>query len=149
VSGYGWRAVVGWEGVYEVSSRGEVRSAARVLRGWINGGGYPTVSLCLPGRRQNIGVHILVLEAFIGPRPGGLQACHADDVKTNNAVENLRWDTPSANTYDRIANGLHVQARKTHCPAGHPYDYRDAGGTRRCRTCNAANNRRYRERRAA
>jgi len=46
-------------------------------------------------------VHILVLEAFVGPRPDGLVGCHKDDNTTNNAVENLYWGSESQNTHDR------------------------------------------------
>lgn len=50
-------------------------------------------------------VHHLVLEAFVGPRPNGMEACHTDDDFSNNALSNLRWDTPSSNVADRIRNG--------------------------------------------
>jgi hypothetical protein len=49
-------------------------------------------------------VHHLVLEAFVGPRPDGQVGCHFDDDPRNNRVENLRWDTSSANALDRVRN---------------------------------------------
>lgn len=63
--------------------------------------GYRIVSL----RGCMCHVHHLVLEAFIGPRPPGLQACHNDGNKLNNAVTNLRWDTCKANAADRVRHG--------------------------------------------
>ena len=54
-------------------------------------------------------------------------------------VDNLRWDTRSANVLDQVRHGTHVQARKTHCPRNHPYDeqntYRNNQGRRECRAC--------------
>lgn len=51
-------------------------------------------------------VHKLVLWAFVGPRPAGLQACHFPDRDpANNRPENLRWDTPKANAADRVKHG--------------------------------------------
>jgi hypothetical protein len=51
------------------------------------------------------GVHRLVLEAFVGPCPAGMEACHNNGVRTDNRLENLRWDTRSANCRDRIRHG--------------------------------------------
>lgn len=50
-------------------------------------------------------VHHLVLEAFIGRCPEGMYACHNNDIKTDNCLSNLRWDTPEANWGDRFRNG--------------------------------------------
>ncbi len=57
----------------------------------------------------------LVLEAFIGPRPPGMQACHRDDRPDNNRLKNLRWDTPKSNAADRDRNG------GTHCGEKHHF----------------------------
>ena len=50
-------------------------------------------------------VHCLVLETFIGLCPKGMQACHNNGIKTDNRLENLRWDTHSNNQRDRIKHG--------------------------------------------
>lgn len=50
-------------------------------------------------------VQRLVLLAFVGPCPEGMQCCHDDGNKTNNRVGNLRWDTPKANAADRDKHG--------------------------------------------
>ena len=67
------------------------------------------------------------------------EVCHDDSNASNNVVDNLRWDTRSANVLDQVRHGTHVQARKTHCPRNHPYDeqntYRNNQGRRECRAC--------------
>jgi hypothetical protein len=112
-----WRAVVGLEGKYEVSSLGQVRSldcmvvrrlgkpfyrASRILKGNLTGGpGYRTVNI----GGGNKYVHRLVLEAFAGPRPEGSEACHCNGIRTDNRRENLRWDSAQANQMDRVSHG--------------------------------------------
>lgn len=83
---------------YEVSSQGRVYSCRRhrILKPYLVNG-YARVKM--PDRARK--VHQLVLEAFIGPRPEGFEACHYDGDKQNNRLMNLRWDTPAANRDDR------------------------------------------------
>lgn len=154
VGGEEWRPVVGWEGLYEVSSYGRVRSLDRVVyrsvgrqtfKGrilkprWNKRSKYLYVQLVARPRQQSRTVHTVVLEAFVGPRPPGMVACHFNDLFTHNYVENLRWDTASANTYDKVRNGNHPMAKKTHCKHGHPFDEENTGfdrnGHRICRSC--------------
>ncbi len=54
--------------------------------------------------RTYIKVARLVLLAFVGPCPNGKECCHADDVQTNNRLDNLRWDTREANRVDGLNN---------------------------------------------
>jgi len=132
-----WLPVVGYEGFYEVSDQGDVRSLDRlvrvgadsrrlspgkILKGTAVKGGYLTVQLCKKGSVSRRYIHQLVLEAFIGPRPTGLDSCHNDGDCTNNGVTNLRWDTRSENALDRVKHGTHYQKIKTLCPRSHPYD---------------------------
>jgi hypothetical protein len=49
---------------------------------------------------KNYLIHRLVLEAFVGPCPPGMEGCHLDDDPENNRLDNLRWDTPEANRED-------------------------------------------------
>lgn len=73
-----------------------------------NKAGYLRVHLKLPdtNKRKKFCIHILVLLAFIGPKPSSLhQACHNDDIKTNIFLNNLRWDTPKENQQDSVRNG--------------------------------------------
>ncbi len=53
-------------------------------------------------------VHVLVLNAFVGPKPDGLECRHLDDNKAHNHLTNLKWDTRSRNMLDRIINGILV-----------------------------------------
>lgn len=126
-----WRPVIGWEGRYQVSSRGEIRSVDRIvtdytgatrtfkgrkLKAYAKDSGHLQVTL--PDRRK-YKVHHLVLEAFVGPRPDGLVGCHNDGDATNNNASNLRWDTQVENMRDMIKHGAHANTHKTHCPRGH------------------------------
>jgi hypothetical protein len=134
-----WRPVPGSPG-YEVSDRGRVRSPRVMLRQGPIGSGHLAVQIPRNGKRRTVYVHALVLEAFIGPRPRGQECRHLDDDKTNNTVGNLRWGTRSENTLDKVRNGRHPMASKTHCVNGHEYTaattyINPRDGHRRCRIC--------------
>jgi hypothetical protein len=65
------------------------------------------------GKRVAKLVHVLVLEAFVSPRPAGMYACHANGDPADNRLENLRWDTHAANTEDARQHGtLPIGSRK-------------------------------------
>ena len=149
-----WLPVVGFEGSYEVSDRGRVRSLDRIssqgiqLRGQVlklhpvSDRGYLKADLYRAGRAAQRLVHRIVLEAFAGPCPEGMEGCHNDGDTSNNAVENLRWDTHSENNFDIVRHGNHHHARKTHCKRGHLLEAPNlcggasaARGWRRCRAC--------------
>jgi hypothetical protein len=102
-----WKQVVGYKGRYEISDQGRLRSLLfrghakiQIMKISTNYSGYRVVSLGAKPKKQ-FRLHCLVLEAFIGPRPEGKQGCHGDNNKDNNALSNLRWDTPSGNMKDR------------------------------------------------
>jgi len=111
-----WKAVVGFEGRYEVSDQGRIRSLSRVvpcfggtrvirerlLRPKVGAYGRLEISL---GKGVSRRVHNLVLAAFVGPRPDRMQACHWDGDAGNNRLANLRWDTPSGNAADKSRHG--------------------------------------------
>lgn len=162
-----WRPIPGWDEFYEVSGLGRVRTIER--RAWCPRGagfwrtvpakvlkplparGYYRVALCRDGRREWRLVHHLVLLAFVGPRPDGLEACHYDDDPANNNLGNLRWDTRSANHLDRTRNGGNPNALKTHCPQGHTLAdaYINPNGSRKCRPCAIARAVAYKQKRKA
>ncbi len=120
-----WREVVRYEGFYRVSDKGRVKSLAREVftvdkkgreRTRISPGkmlkqhpinnitDHLKVGLCKNGKTEEIQVHRLVLEAFIGPCPTGMESCHNNDQADDNRVNNLRWDTRSNNTFDKYKN---------------------------------------------
>ena len=145
-----WLPVSGWD-YYEVSSLGQVRSTDRVVpakngstavrRGKVlspaTHRGYLAVRLRNASRDRTVKVHTLVLEAFVGPKPDGLEARHLNGNSTDNRADNLVWGTRSENNLDRVAHGTHQHAIKQTCPKGHEYDYIDPKGGRRCKTCRA------------
>jgi hypothetical protein len=153
-----WLPVVGWELEYEVSNEGHVRSLDRVIavrNRWgtvthrrhkafllkpVKSGqrGYLAVQLGGKRRGERRYVHHLMLEAFVGPRPPGLQGLHYDDNVLNNMLGNLRWDTLSANQLDCVRNGNHSMARRNQCVNGHEYTLENTiqrGRARICRQC--------------
>lgn len=102
-----WLPVVGFEGLYEVSDFGRVRSASgRVLQLHSKPCGYIAARLYHKGKKFPRTVHRLVLSAFNRiPGPGD-QANHIDCCKSNNRLENLEWCTARENRMHAIANGL-------------------------------------------
>lgn len=97
-----WKDILGYEGLYQVSSYGRVRSLdrydrmnhflkGRILKLYTRKGGYLFVQLHLNGKGKNYLVHRLVAIAFI-PNPDNLpEVNHLDEDKTNNRVENLEF----------------------------------------------------------
>lgn len=152
-----WLSVVGWEDRYKVSDLGRVRSLdrrvvdvsgrrTRVFRGIIlsqtvMASGYKMVHLCsVESGSVSRYVHHLVLEAFIGPRPEGMEGCHGLQGPGDNNVTNVRWDSHQENMLDIIRHGNHYWKNRVTCAHGHvlggpniaPYAEK---GTRRCWAC--------------
>jgi hypothetical protein len=75
----------------------------RELKPQTNGRGYHLVFLA--GRKTSSKVHHLILEAFIGPRPNGMQCRHLDGNRSNNRLDNLAWGTPRENIHDSFRHG--------------------------------------------
>lgn len=94
---------------YEVSDMGRVRSnigSRKIIRASVDSRGRHRIELrARPNKPRKFFVATLVLEAFVGPRPDGLVACHEDDDPYNNVLSNLRWDTQSSNIADSWRNG--------------------------------------------
>ena len=99
-----WRPIKGFEGYYEVSNRGRVKSLKRkyrtkeiILRPGINSRGYPMVMLCKNTYQQTIKVHKLVWEAF-GEKLKGEIVDHIDGNTLNSSIENLQKLSQRENT---------------------------------------------------
>lgn len=128
-----WKPVVGYEGHYEVSNLGNVRSVDRTVvyktgqtRHYKGrtlklkpSHGYWRVELSRNSKPTCFQVHRLVLSAFVGPLPEGKEVCHNNGNPGDNRLENLRYGTKSENNLDRVKHGTHQETRKTHCPRGH------------------------------
>ena len=152
-----WKVINGYPG-YEVSNCGEVRNiiSGRVLKPWLNSG-YPMVELFSYGYKKRFLVHRLVAFVFLDdPSDGQSQVNHKDGLKTNNHADNLEWVTPAENMQHAHRTNLmrmpsgdeHWCRSKTHCKHGHrftPDNTYEWNGTRICKTCNAARQRKYRE----
>lgn len=113
-----WKSVVGYEGLYEVSDEGQVRSRDRTIKGGAQVRGrilrqlvhhknrYCSVQLCRDGKATRTQVHRIVAQAFI-PNPLNLPMVnHCDKIRTNNRVSNLEWVTRQENI-DHAADVIH------------------------------------------
>ena len=151
-----WKDVPGFEGYYQVSSLGRVRSRDRLVprkglsrfiqsKGSLkkpvvsNAEGHLKVHLYREGRAYQKLVHRLVLEAFKGPPPPGKPfGLHGDGDPTNNNVSNLRWGNQSENLQDAILHGTwrNGTSHSDRCKRGHLFDLPPGSGAPRvCRVC--------------
>ena len=141
-----WKPVVGYEELYEVSNTGKVWSIRKekTLSPAKNTSGHLYVRLHKGDKGKKKYIHRLVLEAFVGACPEGMETRHLDGNPANNRIDNLIWGTCSDNNFDIVRHGRHRNARKTHCPRGHEL-FREnlkesdrKRGIRRCLSCERA-----------
>lgn len=117
-----WKPINNYEGLYEVSSLGRVRSIPRVVRHSLGKiltipgrirktppgtNGYPVVSLSKNGVVRAFFVHHLVFRAFRGEPPEGMHIRHRDGNSSDCRLSNLRIGTPKQNAADRKLHGTH------------------------------------------
>ena len=95
-----WKPVPGYEGAYDVSNEGQVRSLATgcILRPQHNSWGYGRVTLYKEGKARRLFVHRIVATVFIEQEKGCNVVNHLDFNVRNNAAWNLEWTTPKGNT---------------------------------------------------
>lgn len=160
-----WRDIPGWDELYQVSNLGRVRSLDRVVnysdgrvrhfKGKILKSRYipeskyrlpyERVDLVSQGKKETTYVHRLVMLAFVGPCPEGMEIDHTDNNPKNNQLVNLRYVTPKENNAkkvlfgtsmaDKVANGTHPQSDTTHCPRGHKLEAPNLVPNRKGRSC--------------
>lgn len=115
-----WTDIPGWEGLYQASIWGRVRSIDRIVQHRKNGPtlyrgkvltakasdkGYLVVVLSRGGKTITKNVHSLVTQTFLGPLPEGQYVCHENGRRDDPALWNLRHDTPSGNALDMHRHG--------------------------------------------
>ena len=108
-----WKKISGWER-YSVSDYGRVRNdeTGRVRKPGQSRVGRRRVILHRDGYTQSFLVYRLVLTAFVGPCPAGMEACHNDGNPANDRLENLRWDTRESNEADKLKHGTHSRGER-------------------------------------
>lgn len=114
--------VVGWDG-YLISDQGKLYSCRtngkphpgrwKQIRANPNKDGYPEVKLWRGGKSKTVRVHTLVLTAFVGPCPEGMEACHENGVRLDCVASNLRWGTDKDNTNDRDRHGRTAKGERS------------------------------------
>ena len=125
-----WKALPEWEGWYEVSDNGKVRSVDRwitfsdgrkrhykgvLLSTYQDKFGYLKVTLKQNGKDFRAHVHVLVARAFHGPRPKGHVVRHRDGNYLRNTKRNLVYGTVKENVHDMMLHGTGVKGERVHC----------------------------------
>lgn len=127
-----WKSITDFEGLYEVSDDGQVRSlnrivkyirkdarcvertyAGRILKPGLNSRGYEIVTLCDTSNGHHTrAIHRLVLETFVRLKLPNEECRHLDGNLRNNRLTNLCWGTAAENMADKIAHGTWVRGSR-------------------------------------
>lgn len=134
-----WQWIAGFEGLYEISSKGAIRSYCRAEPKTLNpahaNNGYLQVNLCKSGQRHARHVHVLVAATFLGERRAGFDVSHLNGDKADNRVENLTYESHSQNCARRREHGtaylpageLHHNAKLTRDAVSRIFEMRAQG----------------------
>ena len=110
IDGEEWRDIVGYEGLYQISNFGRIKSFhyknPSVLRVSISNSGYKRLVLSKNGKYESVCIHVLVAKAFIPNLENKREVNHKDGDKSNNCVDNLEWVTRSENMKHAHKNKL-------------------------------------------
>lgn len=121
-----WKPIAGFEGIYDISNLGRVKSLARLRRAKGNAfapvrerirvpaiqrEGYVCAFLCREGKSAKFYIHRLVATAFLDNPENLPQVNHIDGNKQNNRIDNLEWTTASQNCRHAIDESLYQSAR--------------------------------------
>lgn len=135
-----WKDIPGWEGYYQASNLGQIRSVGREIicnagsrKGYVRfikgrnlipcwTGRYYKVNLSEAGGASNANVHKLVASTWIGEVPNGHQVLHGENGQRDNSVLNLRYGTPSDNQLDRREFGNQSNVRPVRRSDGLEFD---------------------------
>jgi len=130
-----WKQVPGYGNFYEASNLGRIRSKNRtvekfcglhkkIVKQFYKGRllnpsksdkyGHMSVHIGYDKKRISVSVHKLVLLAFVGPAPKGMECCHNNGIASDNRIENLRWDTHTNNNADRKRHGNYPSGKLHH-----------------------------------
>lgn len=152
-----WLPVRGFEGYYEVSNLGRVKSVERYVKGrtgtpkivrerimsvHLTKHGYARVELNKENKAKKYTVHSLVANTFIAKPDGdNLIVRHGVNGVSDNSVDNLSWGTHSDNEYDKQRDGTNPLVNRTRCPRNHPLisiNLRPNKKGRECLACSRA-----------
>ena len=118
-----WKDIKGYEGHYQVSDLGRVKSLSRVVKSRVgvfgtkkeiilktfkNGDGYLKYKLCINGKEKSVISHRLVANEFLENPFNKPQVNHKNGIKDDNRVDNLEWVTSSENVIHSLANNLKI-----------------------------------------
>jgi len=116
-----WKPIINYEGLYEISNYGRVKRfnrdkkrrpfKIRKLKKY-NKYGHLSINLCKESKVKIFQAHRLVLEAFVGPCPPGMEGCHNNGNPSDNFVGNLRYDTHKNNIHDKIKHNTDNKGSK-------------------------------------
>lgn len=114
-----WKTVLGYEGIYSVSSLGRLRrettntnvKAGTITKG-CQGKHYSKISIRKNGIRKQENIHEVIAEAFLGKRPKGMYVNHIDGNKKNNCANNLEYVTPKENIRQSVVAGTHPRGSR-------------------------------------
>ena len=117
-----WKDIPGYEGLYQVSNFGRVRSilTGRIRKYGDNGHGYKFIPLCKNNKTRNYYIHRLVAALFIKNPYNKKTVNHINGIKADNYVSNLEWATQSENTQHGFDNGLIKQKAGVENPGSKP-----------------------------